>query len=99
MADELDPWQELGNELYADEHPPERSAIRICSAGACLILGVFVGALALIGILETMDPREDRWILKWLARAAIFVVTGIWGVGFAIYDYRWPFGPRPSARQ
>jgi hypothetical protein len=30
----------------------------------------------------------------WLARASVAAGVGICGLGFAVYDSRWPFGSR-----
>ena len=61
MADELDPWQELGDELYATEDPPGRSRLRIWSAGGCLIFGSVVGVACFY---FAFTLAEARWELK-----------------------------------
>ena len=63
--------------------PPGRSWARIVLAGIPVALGLFLGVLATL--------LFGLW--EGLGVSSLFC-----GLGFAIYDYRWPFGPRPGRR-
>ena len=63
--------------------PPGRSLGRIVAAGMLVALGFLVGFFGLFFV--------GLW-------TGLFLASIPCGLGFSIYDYRWPFGPRPGMR-
>ena len=63
--------------------PPGRSWVRVVLAGIPVGLGLLFGFLAAL------------FFGMWTGLAVSSLLCGL---GFAIYDYRWPFGPRPGRR-
>jgi hypothetical protein len=64
--------------------------LRVLSAAAFVVLG---GLVIVIGFLLALATNQ-----RWVARGSIAAGAVVCGIGFAIYDYRGPFGPRPSSR-
>ena len=69
--------------VEASKAPPGRGLGRIIAAGVAVAFGL---VLSLVGVLL-------------VGGAGAVLGTPLYGLGFAIYDYRWPFGPRPGRRR
>ena len=76
--------------------PRGRSLGRIMVATVLVALGGFVA------VIDNIWHLSHNLLLEWtgleIIWAKISVGSAIAWVGYAIYDYRWPFGPRPGVR-
>lgn len=74
-----------------------RRAWRIVVAVVMVALGGF------IAFIEHIWPTSKSILLDWIGsemiKPRIGLGAAIAGIGYAIYDYRWPFGPRPGSRK
>ena len=75
---------------------PGRSFGRIAGATVLVGLGVFVG------IIDNIWKISHDLFLEWTGLEVVWGKISVGGalvaVGYAMYDYRWPFGPRPGVR-
>ena len=75
---------------------PGRGLGRIVAAVVLVGLGGFVG------IIDNIWKISHDLFLDWTGLEVVWSKISVGGalaaVGYAIYDYRWPFGPRPGMR-
>jgi hypothetical protein len=88
---DANPFQGVGDPLSSRAELPGRSVWRILSAAAFVVLA---GVVILAGFLLS---TAIKW--RWVPHCSVAAAVAVYGVGFAIYDYRGPFGPRPSSRR
>lgn len=69
---------------------PARNVWCVFAAAGLLVFG---GVVVIGGVSWGINAE-----VQWLARGSIMIGAGICATGFAVYDYRWPFGPKPSSR-
>ena len=69
---------------------------RVAAAVGMVAVGGFVG------IIDSVWKVSHDLLLEWtgleILYAKISLGSALAAVGYAIYDYRWPFGPRPGMR-
>lgn len=77
----------MGGPLPSQIKPPGRPVWRIIVGGVFLLLG---GATTAGGIVWAIVEGPQKWMI----RSSIAVGAAVCGLGFAVYDARWPFGPK-----
>lgn len=75
-----------GSPLPSQMKPPGRPVWRIVVGGILLVLG---GIITAVGVFLSMAPEARQ---KWMFRASVAGGAAVCGLGFAVYDSRWPFG-------